>query len=138
MCPNWDITPEMITQTARDVGEHTVISRTGGAPTLAVGMAQILSDVLGGQVPFMLVDTASGMPVCGVLDTGRTDEAVTLLVPADIDRVRAADRHVARTWRECTRTAFEAYLARGYTVTTLVRLDEQVSGYVLERDFTIG
>jgi len=85
-----------------------------------------------------VVDTASGMPVCGVLDTGRTDEAVTLLVPADIDRVRAADRHVARTWRECTRTAFEAYLARGYTVTTLVRLDEQVSGYVLERDFTIG
>lgn len=43
------VTPEMIMQTARDVGEHTVISRTGGAPTLAVGMAQILSDVLGGQ-----------------------------------------------------------------------------------------
>lgn len=43
------VTPEMITQTAVDVGEHTVISRTGGAPTLAVGMAQILSDVLGGQ-----------------------------------------------------------------------------------------
>ncbi|HKX53008.1 MAG TPA: carbon starvation CstA family protein [Nitrosospira sp.] len=43
------VTPEMITQTARDVGEHTVISRTGGAPTLAVGMAQILSEVLGGQ-----------------------------------------------------------------------------------------
>lgn len=43
------VTPDMITQTARDVGEHTVISRTGGAPTLAVGMAQILSDVLGGQ-----------------------------------------------------------------------------------------
>ena len=43
------VTPEMITQTARDVGEHTIISRTGGAPTLAVGMAQILSDVIGGQ-----------------------------------------------------------------------------------------
>lgn len=43
------VTPEMITQTARDVGEHTVLSRTGGAPTLAVGMAQILSDVFGGQ-----------------------------------------------------------------------------------------
>lgn len=43
------VTPEMITQTARDVGEHTIISRTGGAPTLAVGMAQILSDVVGGQ-----------------------------------------------------------------------------------------
>jgi carbon starvation protein len=43
------VTPEMITQTARDVGERTIISRTGGAPTLAVGMAQILSDVVGGQ-----------------------------------------------------------------------------------------
>src|SRR5688500_17697308 len=43
------VTPEMIAQTAGDVGEHTIISRVGGAPTLAVGMAQILSDVFGGQ-----------------------------------------------------------------------------------------
>ncbi len=42
------ITPEMITQTAQNVGEHSIISRTGGAPTLAVGMAQILSEVVGG------------------------------------------------------------------------------------------
>ncbi len=42
------ITPEMITQTAQNVGEHSIISRTGGAPTLAVGMAQILSEVAGG------------------------------------------------------------------------------------------
>ncbi|PTQ82388.1 carbon starvation CstA family protein [Nitrosomonas ureae] len=42
------VTPEMITQTAQNVGEHSIISRTGGAPTLAVGMAQILSDVVGG------------------------------------------------------------------------------------------
>jgi len=44
------ITPEMLTETARNVGEHTIISRTGGAPTLAVGMAQILSNVFGGQM----------------------------------------------------------------------------------------
>ena len=43
------VTPEMITQTAKDVGEHTIISRTGGAPTLAVGMAQILSEFAGGR-----------------------------------------------------------------------------------------
>jgi carbon starvation protein len=43
------ITPEMITQTAQNVGEHSIISRTGGAPTLAVGMAQILSEVVGGM-----------------------------------------------------------------------------------------
>ncbi|SDH86098.1 carbon starvation CstA family protein [Nitrosomonas sp. Nm132] len=43
------LTPEMLTQTAKDVGENTIISRTGGAPTLAVGMAQILSNFIGGQ-----------------------------------------------------------------------------------------
>ncbi|WP_137939500.1 carbon starvation CstA family protein [Chitinivorax sp. B] len=43
------ITPEMINQTAKDLGEHSIISRAGGAPTLAVGMAQILSSVFGGD-----------------------------------------------------------------------------------------
>ena len=43
------LTPEMVTQTAKDVGEHTIISRTGGAPTLAVGMAHILSEFAGGR-----------------------------------------------------------------------------------------
>ena len=33
---------------AQDVGEKTVLSRTGGAPTLAVGMAHILASALGG------------------------------------------------------------------------------------------
>jgi carbon starvation protein len=44
------VTPEMLTQTAADVGESTIISRVGGAPTLAVGMAQILSSVMGGKL----------------------------------------------------------------------------------------
>lgn len=43
------ITPEVLTQTAKDVGEHTIISRAGGAPTLAVGMAHIISGVIGGK-----------------------------------------------------------------------------------------
>ena len=43
------VTPEALEQMARDVGEQTILSRTGGAPTLAVGMAKILSDVIGGQ-----------------------------------------------------------------------------------------
>jgi carbon starvation protein len=41
------LTPDMLTHTAQAVGEHTVISRAGGAPTLAVGMAHILSGVTG-------------------------------------------------------------------------------------------
>ncbi|EZP48790.1 carbon starvation CstA family protein [Sphingomonas sp. RIT328] len=43
------ITPETIATTARDVGETTIISRAGGAPTLAVGMAHIFSAVVGGR-----------------------------------------------------------------------------------------
>lgn len=42
------ITPEMLNQMASDVGEQSILSRTGGAPTLAVGMAKILSDAIGG------------------------------------------------------------------------------------------
>ena len=42
------VTPDMLTQMAHDVGETTIMSRTGGAPTLAVGMASILSSFLGG------------------------------------------------------------------------------------------
>src|SRR5919112_5647992 len=43
------VTPQQIEETARDVGEHSIISRAGGAPTLAVGMAQIFSSVIGGK-----------------------------------------------------------------------------------------
>ena len=43
------VTPDMLTQMAHDVGESSILSRTGGAPTLAVGMASILSGFLGGK-----------------------------------------------------------------------------------------
>ena len=43
------VTPDEITQMAKDVGESSIMSRTGGAPTLAVGMAHILSSFLGGR-----------------------------------------------------------------------------------------
>jgi len=43
------ITPDALTQIAHDVGETTILSRSGGAPTLAVGMAHILSGVIGGK-----------------------------------------------------------------------------------------
>ena len=44
------ITPDTLHQIANDVGEQSIISRAGGAPTLAVGMAYILHGALGGMM----------------------------------------------------------------------------------------
>lgn len=43
------VTPDMLLQTTKDIGETTILSRAGGAPTLAVGMAHILHQAIGGQ-----------------------------------------------------------------------------------------
>ena len=47
---NWGfaVTPDMLNQAAAEIGEKTILARAGGAPTLAVGMAKILSSALGG------------------------------------------------------------------------------------------
>ncbi|TDC04081.1 carbon starvation protein A [Nonomuraea longispora] len=42
------ITPEQLSAAAEAVQEETLIARTGGAPTLAVGISQIFSGFLGG------------------------------------------------------------------------------------------
>ncbi|MDP3846248.1 MAG: carbon starvation CstA family protein [Pseudomonas sp.] len=42
------ITPDALEAVARDIGETTILARAGGAPTLAVGIAQILHTVLPG------------------------------------------------------------------------------------------
>lgn len=48
---NWGfvITPEVLTQTAKDIGETTILARAGGAPTLAVGIAHILHNLMPGE-----------------------------------------------------------------------------------------
>lgn len=43
------ITPDQLTQAAKAVEEQTLIARSGGAPTLAVGMSEIFSGVFGGS-----------------------------------------------------------------------------------------
>lgn len=47
--PGADITPSELTQAAEAVGEESIISRTGGAPTLAFGMSEVLHQVFGGE-----------------------------------------------------------------------------------------
>jgi carbon starvation protein len=48
----FSITPDQITQLTHEIGEKTLLSRTGGAPTLAVGMAVIFSKFMGGFTAF--------------------------------------------------------------------------------------
>lgn len=43
------ITADEITAAAEGVGEESIVSRTGGAPTLAFGMAEVLHQVFGGS-----------------------------------------------------------------------------------------
>ena len=51
MVTSWGfaITPEALQAVAHDIGETTILARAGGAPTLAVGIAQILHSVLPGE-----------------------------------------------------------------------------------------
>lgn len=48
---NWGfaITPDALAGVAKDIGEHSILARAGGAPTLAVGIAQILHQLLPGE-----------------------------------------------------------------------------------------
>ena len=43
------ITPEQLAATAHSVGEPTLVGRSGGAPTLAVGLSDVFSQVMGGD-----------------------------------------------------------------------------------------
>ncbi|WBA58026.1 carbon starvation protein A [Providencia sp. 21OH12SH02B-Prov] len=40
------ISPEQIMQTAKDIGEPSVLNRAGGAPTLAVGIAYVFHEIM--------------------------------------------------------------------------------------------
>ncbi|WP_436844038.1 carbon starvation CstA family protein [Streptomyces subrutilus] len=42
------ISPEALAQAAKDVEETSLLSRTGGAPTFALGMSEIFASVIGG------------------------------------------------------------------------------------------
>lgn len=46
---NFSVDAATLLHTAKEVGENTILSRAGGAPTLAVGMAHIMSRLIPGE-----------------------------------------------------------------------------------------
>jgi len=86
------ITPEALNDMANNIGESSVLSRAGGAATLAVGMAKILSDVFGGtsmmafwyhfailfEALFILTTLDAGTRVCRFL----IQDAMGFVVPS--------------------------------------------------------
>ena len=95
------VTPEMLEQYARDMGESSILSKTGGAPTFAVGMAHILSQVIGGvammpfwyqfailfEALFILTTVDAGTRVCRFL----MQDLMGMAVPA----MKDTNNHVA-------------------------------------------
>jgi carbon starvation protein len=51
---NFPVTAAQITDLARAIGEKSVLARTGGAPTLAIGMAHIFGKLVGGATAMKL------------------------------------------------------------------------------------
>ena len=67
------VTPEQMATLANEIGERTLFARTGGAPSLAVGMAHIFSRVLGGAAMALWYHFAimfEALFILTTLDTG--------------------------------------------------------------------
>ena len=47
--PGLQLSPDQLQSAANSVEEETLVARTGGAPTLAIGMSEIFSGVIGGN-----------------------------------------------------------------------------------------
>jgi len=63
------VSVETMEELAREMGETTLFARTGGAPSLAVGMATIFSDVFGGTLLAMWYHFAIMFEVLFILTT---------------------------------------------------------------------
>jgi len=51
---NFPVNAHQLTELAKSIGEKSVLARTGGAPTLAIGMAHIFGKIIGGATAMKL------------------------------------------------------------------------------------
>ncbi|WP_426685509.1 carbon starvation CstA family protein [Acinetobacter baumannii] len=86
------VTPEMLTVLAQEVGESSILSRTGGAPTFAIGMAHIISEIFNSRAMmafwyhfailfealFILTEVDAGTRACRFM----VQDTVGIVIPA--------------------------------------------------------
>jgi predicted GNAT superfamily acetyltransferase len=98
--------------------------------------ARVRGRMEGGEQPPTAYEVM-GVPVIneggGEVDVAREEPVLRLQIPADIQELKEADPAVAQCWRESTRRAFQAYFARGYEATDVVRESDDLSSYLLRR-----
>lgn len=63
-------------------------------------------------------------PPCEALRLDLENPRLRLRIPSEIQDLKSRDPVAARDWREQTRSAFEAYIRRGYEVRELIRGDD--------------
>jgi predicted GNAT superfamily acetyltransferase len=114
------------------VAERVTPAAGGAARTDHTVATAALSAAAVGAPLVNAVRMQAGMPACAPPDLTLDTPEVRIAIPADVQAVKQSAPALAAEWRACTRAAFEEYFARGYTATALLRVDEQVSAYVLE------
>jgi carbon starvation protein len=103
------VTPEQIEGLAASVGEKTLLARTGGAPSLAVGMAQIFSAAFGTGLTALWYHFAIMFEALFILTTVDTGTRVGRFMLQEL---------AGQVWRPLGRTSWypSTVLASGLTV----------------------
>ena len=110
------VSPEQLNELARQMGESTLLSRTGGAPSLAVGMASILGGVFTGpglalwyhfaimfEAVFILTTIDAGTRIGRFMLQELLGQSVAAAGPHVVVSQRAAD--VGRWWSRAGATS---------------------------------
>ncbi len=93
----FSVDPQTLTNTAKAVGEESIIGRTGGAPTLAVGISKIFSNVLGGAAQAFWYHFAIMFEALFILTTVDAGTRVGRFMIQDL---------VGNVWRPFARTSW--------------------------------
>jgi carbon starvation protein len=105
----FSVTPEQIEGLAASVGEKSLLARTGGAPSLAVGMAQIFSSAFGSGLTALWYHFAIMFEALFILTTVDTGTRVGRFMLQEL---------AGQVWRPLGRTSWypSTLLASGFIV----------------------